>query len=174
MLVGSIVTTVCAAPKEEKKGGYVIGYSHDYRDEKKWDEGDMITESIHSKHTQYDDSQQYISDSPVMQDAPPEAERIIRSLKKQLELKDRKIDVLEKRLTRAQKRLKTKETEFFMLQPKTADQYVVRAGDSLWKIASRNDTYGNPYMWITIYNANMSKIKDPNLIFSGQLFDIPK
>lgn len=48
--------------------------------------------------------------------------------------------------------------------------YVVKKGDSLWEIAGIE--YSNPFMWPIIYWANKSQIKDPDLIFPGQNFDI--
>ena len=102
-------------------------------------------------------------------------EHMISSLTKQLEMKNRKIQLLEQRLERVSQKLQERETELFMMQPKKKmNVYEVKKGDSLWKIAARTDTYSNPYMWIKIYNSNMSKIQDPNLIYPGQLFDIPK
>lgn len=47
-------------------------------------------------------------------------------------------------------------------------RYTVVPGDSLSKIASR---YGTT--WQAIYNANRSQIRDPNLIYPGQVFVIP-
>lgn len=47
-------------------------------------------------------------------------------------------------------------------------RYTVVSGDSLSKIASR---YGTT--WQAIYNANRSQIRDPNLIYPGQVFVIP-
>ncbi len=51
--------------------------------------------------------------------------------------------------------------------------YVVVEGDCLWKIAGYK--YGHPYYykWPLIYNANRDKIKDPDLIYPGQVFVIP-
>lgn len=48
--------------------------------------------------------------------------------------------------------------------------YVVQKGDNLWNIASRE--YANPFMWPIIYWANQQKIKDPDLIFPKQEFNI--
>jgi len=100
--------------------------------------------------------------------------QIIARLKKQMQLKDKHIAVLEQRVERLSASLEKNESQLYMMRPQEGQRYHVKKGDSLWKIAARKDTYGNPYMWITIYNANMSKIEDPNLIFAGQLFDIPK
>lgn len=52
--------------------------------------------------------------------------------------------------------------------------YTVVRGDSLWAIAGRSDTYNNPYEWPLIYKANSSKIRDADLIFPGQVFDIER
>lgn len=52
------------------------------------------------------------------------------------------------------------------------DSYEVMRGDNLWNIAGQSRIYGNPYQWPLIYKANSSKIKDADLIYPGQNFDI--
>ena len=52
------------------------------------------------------------------------------------------------------------------------DTYEVQRGDHLWGIASQPRIYGNPYAWPLIYKANTAKIKDADLIYPGQNFDI--
>ena len=49
--------------------------------------------------------------------------------------------------------------------------YTVRKGDSLSKIAKRE--YGDAQQWRRIYEANRESIKDPDLIYPGQVFRIP-
>lgn len=49
--------------------------------------------------------------------------------------------------------------------------YTVKRGDCLWNIAKR--FYGNGAKYTTIYNANRSKIRNPNLIYPGQVLWIP-
>ena len=49
---------------------------------------------------------------------------------------------------------------------------VITPGDNLWLIARH--VYGNGNMYTVIYNANATKIHDPNLIFPGQGFALPK
>lgn len=52
--------------------------------------------------------------------------------------------------------------------------YLVVTGDNLWNIAGQNSVYGNPYQWPLIYKANSGQIKDADLIYAGQSFDIPQ
>jgi nucleoid-associated protein YgaU len=52
--------------------------------------------------------------------------------------------------------------------------YLVESGDNLWNIAGQDSVYGNPYQWPLIYKANLGQIKDADLIFPGQSFNIPK
>lgn len=49
--------------------------------------------------------------------------------------------------------------------------YTVVSGDSLWKIAKQ--FYGNGAEYNKIYSANTDKIKNPNLIYPGQVLTIP-
>jgi nucleoid-associated protein YgaU len=48
---------------------------------------------------------------------------------------------------------------------------VVR-GDSLWRLGRR--FYGNGLRYTQIYSANASQIRDPRLIYPGQIFVVPK
>jgi len=50
--------------------------------------------------------------------------------------------------------------------------YVVQPGNSLWRIAHR--TYGAGIRYVVIYAANPEQIRDPNRIFPGQIFKLPK
>lgn len=54
--------------------------------------------------------------------------------------------------------------------PKTRT-YTVKKGDCLWAIAKKY--YGNGAKYTVIYNANRDKIKNPNLIYVGQVLTIP-
>ena len=53
----------------------------------------------------------------------------------------------------------------------SGQNYTVKRGDCLWNIAKK--FYGNGSKYTVIYNANKSKIKNPNLIYPGQVFWIP-
>lgn len=48
--------------------------------------------------------------------------------------------------------------------------YTVKSGDCLWNIAKKY--YGNGAQYTKIYNANKGKIKNPNLIYPGQVLTI--
>ena len=55
--------------------------------------------------------------------------------------------------------------------PAEGTTYTVVRGDCLWKIAKK--LYGDGNRWIDIYNANASIIKNPSLIYAGQVLIIP-
>ncbi len=60
--------------------------------------------------------------------------------------------------------------------PEVSDMgsYTVVDGDNLWNISGKDSIYGNPYQWPLIYKANSGQIKDADLIYAGQFFEIPK
>ncbi|WP_053239818.1 LysM peptidoglycan-binding domain-containing protein [Pleomorphomonas koreensis] len=54
-------------------------------------------------------------------------------------------------------------------QPST---FIIRRGDNLWMIAKR--LYGQGIRYSTIYQANTDQIRNPDLIYPGQVFVIPE
>lgn len=54
---------------------------------------------------------------------------------------------------------------------KPVTTYTVAAGDNMWKIAHK--TLGNGRRWSEIYQVNKDIIKNANLIYVGQVLDIP-
>ena len=55
--------------------------------------------------------------------------------------------------------------------PKSTGTYTVVRGDTLWAIAKKYYSDGSKYT--KIYNANTDKIKNPSLIYPGQVLTIP-
>ena len=51
-------------------------------------------------------------------------------------------------------------------------QVIVQPGNSLWRIARR--MYGEGVQYTVIYRANKDQIRDPDLIYPGQIFDVPE
>lgn len=51
------------------------------------------------------------------------------------------------------------------------DSVVVQPGNSLWRLARR--LYGQGVQYTVIYEANRDQIRDPNLIYPGQVFTAP-
>jgi hypothetical protein len=50
-------------------------------------------------------------------------------------------------------------------------QLVVRPGNSLWRLARR--VYGSGYQYTIIYETNRDQIRDPDLIYPGQVLTLP-
>ncbi len=48
---------------------------------------------------------------------------------------------------------------------------IVQPGNSLWRIARR--AYGRGAQYTIIYEANSAQIRDPDLIYPGQIFEVP-
>lgn len=51
------------------------------------------------------------------------------------------------------------------------DLVIVQPGNSLWRIARRS--YGRGVRYTVIYQANQDQIRDPDLIYPGQIFKLP-
>lgn len=45
--------------------------------------------------------------------------------------------------------------------------------DCLWNIAGKQDIYSDPFMWPKIWQANTDQIRNPDLIYPGQVLRIP-
>lgn len=58
-----------------------------------------------------------------------------------------------------------------VVQEPEAQMYEVQSGDSLSKIAK--EFYGDPMKYNVIFEANTPMLKDPNLIYPGQMLRIP-
>ncbi len=54
----------------------------------------------------------------------------------------------------------------------SVSSYSVVRGDNLWSISGKDEVYADPYQWPLIYKTNRDKIKDADLIYPGQVFDI--
>ena len=52
-----------------------------------------------------------------------------------------------------------------------ASSVIVQPGNNLWTIAERK--YGEGFRYTTIFEANKEQIRDPDLIYPGQVFDLP-
>jgi nucleoid-associated protein YgaU len=49
---------------------------------------------------------------------------------------------------------------------------VVQPGNSLWRLARR--TYGEGLRFSVIYEANKDRVRDPDLIYPGQVLSLPQ
>lgn len=55
---------------------------------------------------------------------------------------------------------------------RTGTAVIIRRGDSLWKVARRN--YGAGVRYTTIFNANRDQVRNPDLIYPGQVLKVPE
>ena len=51
-------------------------------------------------------------------------------------------------------------------------QVTVQRGDTLWAIS--RDRYGDGFLYVRVFEANRDAIRDPDLIYPGQIFTIPE
>jgi nucleoid-associated protein YgaU len=58
------------------------------------------------------------------------------------------------------------------MEPAPGQNYVVQRGNNLWRIAQR--AYGAGMRFVVIYSANPDQIRNPDKIYPGQIFKIPK
>jgi nucleoid-associated protein YgaU len=54
------------------------------------------------------------------------------------------------------------------------NEWKVKSGNWLWKIANSVAVYGDGSKWPAIYEANKDQINDPDLIYPNQVFVIPR
>ncbi|MEL7027531.1 MAG: LysM peptidoglycan-binding domain-containing protein, partial [Pseudomonadota bacterium] len=52
------------------------------------------------------------------------------------------------------------------------DLVTVQPGDHLWGIATRR--YGEGMLFVRVFEANKGQIRDPDLIYPGQIFTLPQ
>jgi len=64
------------------------------------------------------------------------------------------------------------EVEVQKAEIRTGTSVIIRRGDSLWRVASRN--YGEGVRYTTIFEANRDQVRNPNLIFPGQVLKVPE
>ncbi len=118
----------------------------------------------------------------------PAKERIEPYLEK-LHLIKMEIEEKKKELERIEKKIRKKRLELAVLETKIAtmekmknrlyfrrdfDIYVVKEGDSLWKIAGKEEVYGDPFKWEMLYTANRDVIENPHQIYPGQILIVPR
>lgn len=60
------------------------------------------------------------------------------------------------------------------VKPRLVDKVEVRPGENLADIAARPDVYNDTMLWPLIYKANRDQIKDPQEVFAGQVFVVPR
>ncbi len=58
-----------------------------------------------------------------------------------------------------------------LAQLRTGESVIIRRGDNLWRISRR--MLGAGIRYTTIWQANRAQIRDPDLIFPGQVFKVP-
>ncbi|WP_372573011.1 LysM peptidoglycan-binding domain-containing protein [Ruegeria jejuensis] len=57
-------------------------------------------------------------------------------------------------------------------QPATIRAITVQQGDTLWAIS--RDRYGDGVLYVKVFDANRDSIRNPDLIYPGQIFNLPE
>ncbi len=58
--------------------------------------------------------------------------------------------------------------------PETITRWTVVAGNHLWGISGTWEVFNLPEKWPLLYKANLDQIEDADLIFPGQVLEIPR
>jgi nucleoid-associated protein YgaU len=98
----------------------------------------------------------------IIKAAQHEASKIIEDARK----KAQKI-LLEAQVSAAKDRLE----EFERIYPST---FTVKKGGTLIDIARRREMFNDQFMWPLIYKANRDQMRDPKIVFPGQVLSIPR
>ncbi len=75
--------------------------------------------------------------------------------------------LLEAQITAAKARLE----EFERIYPAT---YKVKEGETIIDIARRREIFNDQFMWPLIYKSNRDQMRDPKVVFPGQILSIPR
>ena len=54
------------------------------------------------------------------------------------------------------------------------ERWIVREGDSLWRISARTEILGGGRHWLRLYEANRDRIRDADRIYPGQELTVPR
>ncbi|RLE14697.1 hypothetical protein DRI96_01070 [Candidatus Aerophobetes bacterium] len=101
-----------------------------------------------------------------------ETRELAGEVKRNRELFLSKIEKILKGAAKVEEKLKSKQLK---LKPKAkARIYIVKKGDSLWRIAGYPNIYNDPAKWKKIFEANKNRIPDPRLLYPGQKLIIPQ
>jgi nucleoid-associated protein YgaU len=73
---------------------------------------------------------------------------------------------------RVKRRVAVPIAQLAALQLVPGKEYIVQPGNNLWQIARR--AYGVGTRYLVIYSANLGQIRDPERIYPGQVFKLPK
>ncbi|MCD6422623.1 MAG: LysM peptidoglycan-binding domain-containing protein [Elusimicrobia bacterium] len=95
-------------------------------------------------------------------------EKADRSFKLAEKLRNEALEARKKLMEEAQSRMEEKLPSSYTVGTWEKDR------DCLWNIAKKSEIYNDPWQWKKIYFANRDKIKDPDLIYPGQVFKIPR
>ena len=59
-------------------------------------------------------------------------------------------------------------------EPEALTKWTVAKGEHLWGISGAEEVYNLPEQWPLLYKSNIDKITDADLIYPGQVLEIPR
>lgn len=167
VFVCALSLCMCAMGIASDRKGFIVATHNSER------EVQAADQQISDRMVAYAPSQPIEQQEVAMSDYAAQQE--IERLRRVITLRQKEIDVLKDSLERQKKLNESLKTQVTYAQYGVGENmYEVVEGDNLWKIAKRKTVYNNPQRWIKLYNANMDRIKNPNVIFPGQLFRVPE
>jgi len=140
--------------------------------------GDYYTEKEYRKLTE-EQRQEYCQDladqRETFESEIADAHDALNALQQGTQARRAEVDSLETRASTLETRVAEARAAVGSSGPAThPETYVVKKGDSLWRISGLEETLGRSADWSRLFDANRDRIRNPDRIYPGQELHIPR